>query len=341
MSAVAAVSDWLSALLERHQSLRAERSETLEIAGVPIRIRCAGADVVEALLPALAHHVRTRREPAFSILASDGWSGMPPFPWRLEDVGPKGEVAAATDGPIRTAYFVGSHTLSVADLERRVAVCWTRDARELPWYERAAPLRTLLHWILSANGRSLMHAAAVAPGERGPGVLLAGRGGSGKSTTALLCLGAGFRYAGDDYVAVTGDDGYRVHPLYGTAKLTRESLDRLPFLRPGLRVEPAGPEKGVVVLSDLPGGCPATSFPIAAVVVPRVAGLPQSRLRRASGAEALRALAPTTLFQLPGSGGAEFEGITALSRALPAWALELGTDFDAIPRLLAGLVAES
>lgn len=341
MSAGGSLSGWLASLVERHLAVAAagERLESLEVAEVPIRLRFAGEAIDGAMMPALAHHKTAVAEPVFTIYVSAGLASMPSFPWRLEDVGPKGEVAAASEGSIRTAYFVGSHTLSVADLEKRIAVCWTRDAAALPWYERAAPLRTLLHWILSANGRSLMHAAAVAPGQDGPGLLLAGPGGSGKSTTSLLCLGAGFRYAGDDYVAVTrSEDGYRAHSLYGSAKMSRETLGRLPFLRPGLRVEPSDGEKGVVMLSDLAAGRLVSSFPVAALVVPRVTGGDRSRIRRATAAEALRALAPTTLFQLPGSGAAELDRIAALSRSVPAWAVELGDDFADIPALVGSTV---
>jgi hypothetical protein len=199
----------------------------------------------------------------------------------------------------------------------------------------------LLHWILAANGRNLVHAAAVAPANRA-GALLAGRGGSGKSTTAMLCLAAGFDYAGDDYVGLSHrDDAWTAHSLYGSAKLTRASLDWLPFLRGGLRVDAAGEGKGVVMLTDVLPDRLTASFPIAALIVPHVGSSPQSSLRRTSAAATLRALAPTTIFQLPGSGPEIFDRLAAFSRSVPAWSLELGTDREAIPALVARAIEES
>jgi hypothetical protein len=318
---------------------------TVVIAGVPVAFRFAGAEMESALFPALAHHAATADEPRFTVLAWDSVTGslpLPPFPWRLEDVGPKGEVPAATSGSIRTAYSVGSRVLSSIDLESRTALCWTPDAAALPWYERAAPMRSLIHWILDASGCNLMHAAAVAPAGSLSGALLAGRGGSGKSTTAMLCLKAGFRYVGDDYVAVRRDaHASFACSLFSTAKLSQASLDWLSFLQPGLRVAPEGDEKGVVMLRDVVPDQLVDEFRVRALIVPRVTGGGASRIRRSSSAAALIALAPTTLFQLPGAGADTFERIAAFARDIPAWSLELGTDFDAIPRLVRQAVEES
>jgi hypothetical protein len=344
--------EWFGALVEHHHTMAGQAEEhvaDLAVANVAIRLRFTGAGMRAALLPALAHHrpAAARDAPAtepFTILISDAPTGSPPiphFPFRPEDIGPKGEVAAATAGSIRTAWFAGSRLLSVIDLERRTAVCWTPDAAALPWYEHAAPLRTLFHWILAANGRNLVHAAAVAS-PSGAGALLAGRGGSGKSTTAMLCIAAGLDYAGDDYVGLSGgDDSWAAHSLYGSAKLSRATLGWLPFLRSGLRVDAAGEGKAVVMLGDVMPDRLARSFPIAALIVPQVGTSPRSSMRRTSSAMALRALAPTTIFQLPGSGPEIFERLASFTRSVPAWSLDLGRDREAIPTLVARAIEES
>jgi len=342
------IARWFECFVEHHAGVAAAAGESVEdivVAGVALRLRFAGGAMRSALFPALEHHPRACVAPAFTIASWDSAAApvpLPPFPWRLEDVGAKGEVAAATRGSIRTAYHVGSRVLSAIDAHRRIAICWTPDACALPWYERAAPLRTLLHWILEASGRNLVHAAAVALPTTRAGALLAGRGGSGKSMTAMRCLGAGFHYAGDDYVAVSRDDGRATaHTLFSTAKLTRSSIDGLAFLRPGLRVEPTGDDKGVVMLRDVAPERLAGAFPIRALIVPRVVGESASRLRRTSAVEAVRALAPTTLFQLPGAGATAFEQLASLARALPAWSLDLGSDHGEIPPLVARAIEES
>src|SRR5205807_9852223 len=96
---------------------------------------------------------------------------------------------------------------------------------------RAVPLRPLLGWVLASPGRHLVHAGAV--GSEGQGVLLAGSGGAGKSTTAVACVEAGMSYVGDDYVLLSTGEPPAAHAIYGTAKLDRRSLATLPDLASG------------------------------------------------------------------------------------------------------------
>lgn len=312
------------------------RDDVLSIAGVSIRFSFAGDAMRERLFPALIPgSSATNSEPDLTVRVWDCASaGLPAegLPWRPEDIGPRGAVDVATSATIRTAFMVGSSALSMLDLERGIGLFRARDAESLPWYERAAPFRTLLHWALELRGCRFVHAAAVATAQGG--ALLAGRGGSGKSTTAMLCLESGFGYAGDDYVGITMNSEPRVHAIFTSAKLSASSIDWLPFLRSAIRVQPEGDEKGVAMIGALLPQQIVPEFPLRAVIVPSVAG-GKSRLRRISGGAALRALAPTTLFQLPGSGAEAFAQVAGIVRSLPAWSLELGDDRAAIPGLVA------
>ncbi len=318
------------------------RDDVVSIAGVPIRFTFAGDAMRERLLPALISGAAgTHIEPDFTIHVWDCASaGLPAegLPWRPEDIGPRGAVDVATSATVRTAFMVGSSALSMLDLEQGLGLFRARDAESLPWYERAAPFRTLLHWALELRGCRFVHAAAVATADGG--ALLAGRGGSGKSTTAMLCLESGFGYAGDDYVGITMNGEPRVHAIFTSAKLSASSIGWLPFLRPAIRVEPHGDEKGVAMIGALLPRQIVPSFPLRAVIVPSVTG-GTSRLRRISGGAALRALAPTTLFQLPGSGAEAFAHVAGIVRSLPAWSLELGDDRAAIPGLVARAIEDS
>lgn len=315
------------------------RDELLTIAGLRLRISFAGDAMRDRLLPALPR-VSESAEPDLTLLVWDCASAsLPtPLPWRFEDIDARGAISIATSDSMRTAYAIGSASLSMLDLERGVALFRAREARELPWWERASPFRSILHWALEARGRRFVHAAAVA-NETG-GALLAGRGGSGKSTTAMLCLENGFAYAGDDYVGVSIDDVPRAHALFTSAKLSAASVEWLPFLHDAVRVAPTGHEKGVAMLGERFPRQIASSLPLHAVIVPRVAG-GTSRLQRISGGAALRALAPTTLLQLPGSGAETFAALADLVRRLPAWSLDLGDDRNAIPSLVARAIEES
>jgi hypothetical protein len=303
----------------------------LAIAGLTVRLRFAGDRLRTRLLPALTHRITLPRDPDATILIYDCASAhieKPAVPWRAEDVGARGEVFV--DDALRVSLFAPSGALSVFDTSRNLGIFTVGDATGLPSYERAAPLRTLLHWVLESRDCRLAHAAAVAT-DRG-GALLAGRGGSGKSTTALLCAIAGLRYGGDDYVGLTANPAI-AHALYSSAKIDATSASMLREV--ALHIAPQENEKGVALLPDV-----ADSFPIRALILPRVTG-GISQLRRASGAEALRALAPTTVFQLPGNDGSTFAWMAAIAREVPAFALALGEDRERIPALVRRAIEES
>ena len=63
-------------------------------------------------------------------------------------------------------------------------------------------------------------------------LLLAGRSGSGKSTTAMLAFDSDLLYAGDDFALVREGPEPRVFGLYSSAKLNRDGLERMPALWP-------------------------------------------------------------------------------------------------------------
>ncbi len=211
------------------------------------------------------------------------------------------------------------------------------DADRLPYYERGAPLRALLHWMLSAPQRQLVHAAAV--GTQRHGVLLAGRGGSGKSTTALACLDSPLFYVGDDYCLLETSPAPRVHSVYNTAKLDADNVHRFPHRRSAIsNIDRLDSEKALLFLQD---HCPdkvVRRLPIHAVCLPRVSGRRETTVVPASAVEGLKALAPSTLFQLPGARRSAFETISALVRQVPCYRLELGTNLADITRAILSLL---
>jgi hypothetical protein len=157
-------------------------------------------------------------------------------------------------------------------------------------------------------------------------MLLAGAAGSGKSTTALAGVLAGLDYAGDDYVVLNlADEPPSAHSLYGTAKFAPATMTLLPELADGFgTVAGADGEKLVV---DLAGTWPSrmrAAVPLNAIVLPTVRGQSRPQLVPCSAARALRALAPTTINQLPSVGGSALAPLGELVRRVPAYSLELG-----------------
>jgi hypothetical protein len=307
------------------------------IAGHSFRIRIAGKALAGTLLPALA---RCRREPASAgepVKEFRAWDSVgsgitpPPAPWSIDDYLPRDEVRGSGDRGIDASYALADRILSLWCGAEGRGRFWVNDAEALPAWESSAPFRNLLHWALADEGLAFAHAGVV--GTAAGGVLLAGRGGAGKSTTAMVCVDAGWKYVSDDYCVLdaTGTDP-TAHALYGTAKIAPSALARLPGLA---QMERSQRDDGKIVLA-VGTSAPAllaASLPLRALVIPTVAAATGSlhRLPLAAGA---RALAPSTLFQLPGARQGSLGTIAAILRSVPVFGLEVGPDFGAIPEAL-------
>ena len=87
-----------------------------------------------------------------------------------------------------------------------------------------------------------------------------------------------------------------------------------------------GTPKLTVFVSVRRPECLVETLPIAAILMPRVAGGSATRLVRDSGGTALFALAPNSLKQLDPTSRGAFQRMARLCKSLPCWRLELGTD---------------
>jgi hypothetical protein len=254
--------------------------------------------------------------------------------------GPRGEVLDLHAERFPFIYHPGPNILSVVDPENGHAYYVKTDDTPLPYWEIGAPFRYILHTWFAARGLQIVHGGAV--GGDGGGVLVAGRGGSGKSTTTLLCARAGMRYVGDDNCLVDAEKGY-LYSVYDSAKLQgHEDLGRIPDLAGYSRnpdgFELGGEGKGIFFLSEVWPDRVASGFPLRAILVPQITGRPDSRLEPCSAADALLALMPSTLAQLPSANQADCERIAYLVTKHPTYILHLGTDVERVPALIESLI---
>ena len=229
------------------------------------------------------------------------------------------------------------HLLVAVDVSTGRALYAVDDEAAIPGWERAAPLRFLVNEWFSLCGIQMTHAACVS--RNGRGALIAGPGGSGKSTTALLCLESGlFDYLGDDYCLVRPGAEPEGFSLYNTAKLLPGDLDRFPRLRPHFQdaIREVEGEKPVVFLSDAGFGSIVDACALDALYLPRVTNGPETTITPVPRGESWRAIVPSTISQLLGSGPRNLSLIGSIASSLPAYRLDLGTDLSAVPRAIAG-----
>ncbi len=315
-----------------------EEVRELRLAGTSLCLRFAGAALQPAILDALADASPFPAENPASgprceihIWDSESTHVPPPPPPRPRcDLTGRGEIWGFTGERYRSSFSWVEGSVSVMDRQARRAVYWLPSHRNLPPWLLAAPLRTIFHWWMELNGRQLVHAAAV--GQAGRGVLVPGRGGAGKSSTAIACLENGLDFVSDDYLVLALDPEPRVFPVYATAKLDARSLALVPEVVKRCRIlSRPGFDKAVLFLREAYRDQLCESLPVQQVLYPKISPAGETSVGRIEPREVVWALASETLAHLPHSGPQTAEFLERVVRELPSRALLLGTDRSRIP----------
>ncbi len=356
--------DALAALASRARVRLGTTERTIRIGAVTIRLVAAGSRLSDALWPALVPSPSA--EPSTAAT-----SALPAAPaevtvelWDVAEAGdplpalslfaadPSAPGTAVSAGSIEAWFQPVESAISLIDHERGRAWYCVRATAELPAWEAGAPLRAILRWALADHGLHLVHAAGLGhdgqDGQDGRGILLTGRGGSGKSTTTALGVAQGLATVGDDYVVV--DPSARsMHALYRTAKLDPRLVDaHAAFAGVAARTVPplevgdalVAAQKRMLWLDELHPTCLVPTLPIDAILLPHVERDEHAtHLAPAHAAAALRALAPSTLLQLPGRGRDTLAAMRELAAAVPVHDLALGHDLDGVAPALRAFLA--
>lgn len=304
---------------------------TLEVGDVGVELRFADATLARLVERAMGH---LRSVSGRSALRIDFFAGgtLPESPWPFEAPRAKGEIGPdAPAARFRACLQPELPALHCYDRSARRGWVWYRDPERLPsWEHPHLPLR-ILHFALADFGWFTVHGAVV---ERdGGGILMPGRSGAGKTTTALAALAGGYGFLGDDHVLVRTALEPEAAALFATARLTPESERLLAPL--GLRAPVAAPatppsDKSLFYVGDFPGARLARRARLEAIALPRRAPVDRAP-ERASPAEALRDLAPSTVLFLPHAGAiGTFERLAGLVRSVPAYRVPLGPELSEV-----------
>jgi hypothetical protein len=289
---------------------------------------CDRALVVKHGPTAGDHHIRLTRAdsttPGVSPPAS--WGEAYFMPLEIE------RLLARSD--LRGSFFHDNRIWEFYDQAARKGASIAPAPGAYPPWERSAPLRAMLHWAYAGLGLRLVHAATL--GLDGRGVLVAGQGGAGKSGLTLAGIAAGLDSVGDDYVLVDPRDVPTAYPLFRFAKQDRAGLRRLGLAH---LADEAGPPnwqgKHELDLDRIGRGKRAPSLAIDAILVPAIVDRAATSIETIGRREAMLALAPTGLMQLPGDRQEGARAFAGLVRKLPAFRIALGSD----PGAAAGAVA--
>jgi hypothetical protein len=310
---------------------RGGRSWQVQIPGSVIEVRAVGGYPNDALFAVLDHarlseSTSTPRSIVYVIDAEATQTPPPPSAWIFADSSvqdtqricwrPQSGVALVSDDSRGLWHLFDTRTMT--------GVYWLRSSTDLPFWEYGSPLRHFIHWTAQAGGQGMIHAAAIGLPEAG--VLLIGRGGSGKSTMTAAAIAAGWQTVGDDFVIIDLPQR-RAYPIFDIMKLKgmAEALfaDAMSHATNPVR----GPdEKALIPISAVAGERFVRSIPVRAILSLRLTGAATSVIHDCSRVAALGALAPSTMNILRTALPETLAFCGDLLRQVPAYSFDVGGD---------------
>jgi len=320
---------------EEAQSDRVRESSYV-LAGHGVRTRIVGQRLGAYIHLPLAH-LQQDAESSPSRLSIDLWDGKAtdvsfPLDRDIEDGVWAWDTSWSGDG--RFVTNITPTSISCLDRSGPHIVGYARDSQHMSLHERGRPLQGPLTIWHNDRNVPLIHAGLVA--RNGRGVLLGGASGSGKSTSAIACLLAGYGFVSDDKTGLQllADGSFVGHSLFCSTMLEANAIGRFAELAPYvLPSRYALQRKQLVLLSQVFPRRLLRSAPIKAVALATVTDRRQTQIRPATKGEALLALAPSSLMTgIESSGASGFDRLARLVDQVDCYWLDLGSDTGSIPR---------
>jgi hypothetical protein len=308
-------------------------------AGRHVHMRVAGRKLAEHLMRPFAHLVEAPGEDPAS-LSIDVWDERAvhvPYPSEddrepREIRRPTGHGELALSAGTRFVRYDCNAWVTWLDRGARRIIGWRANADRLSMHERTRPLPFLLPVWYADQGVQVIHAGLIARENRG--VLFCGANGAGKSTSSLACLCGGLDFLSDDHVGLqaTPSGEFVGHSVFASTRLEPDHLQRFPELIPHAIPSPEWFEtKSLILVAESMPERVKASVPIRAIALPQLTNETRSRVSPINRAAALRALAPSTLMQMPfGATSDRFAELAQLTMSVPAFKLELGRDVRSI-----------
>ncbi len=316
-------------VLSLFQAIPSYYTDQLSLAGRTVHLQTPSADLRNKFLPALSHLVDTDDEKQSELTiwyATDAELAqkLNAPPW--DGFNAQGYNPTLCQGDVQLFFQPWQTQMFLYSKSTRTAIYWSRNAEDVPWWECTFSFRILFHLWTHDLPAQLVHAGAMA--KNGTGVLIPGQSGSGKSTSCLNLLCAGYDYLGDDYVWIEIAEQVKVFSLYQTAKIEPENLqerftDLMPFITNKAEYQR---QKAVFNVNDIVPNAGIISSPIKAILLPKVAYRPETAFRKSTALHALMAMAPTTLHHLPHNRQTSYQKLMNVSSALPSYHWDLGSD---------------
>lgn len=254
------------------------------------------------------------------------------MPFAQTDYQIQGLLAGYNDSDHFAAFQFGASVFSFYDRTIHRGYYVIEKVNALPFWEKGSPFRSIFHWWTETTSYQLIHAAYL--DYNGTGVLLSGKGGSGKSSTTVGALLKGRKTLGDDYLLMDTADGW-VYSLYQTSKLDKNALERFPQLTTIINADVlAHGEKALIAANSVAPDAIQREGKASIHLLPKINHSTTSVIKHATGADALRTLAPSTIFQLPGLHELTFKKCSAICRMVPVYEILLSVNSEEIDQTI-------
>ncbi len=307
-------------------SAPAVQEHTFRMFESDVLIKFSGSTVLPIAEPALRHlSVLPTKKPDLTIYVWDSKSTGVRFPFSTE-IKDLNETWRFINRRFQVLFLPITGHIYLMDNQENTAVIWLHSVEQIPLPDNASPFRPLWAWWSAKREMQLVHAAAIA-GRRGA-ALLTGRGGSGKSSTAMMSLSSNqLKYLADDYCVVDFMNPLpNVHSLFCGGRINLPDRAHYPWLESAY----AGcdDEKAMYILQPAFKEHLSLNAPLKALMAAKVVSGSQTRLVSISPIELLRSMAPSTLLQttLISDSQQDMKNLAALSRLLPCYRLEMGAN---------------
>lgn len=321
------VLSWMQGLIETVSEIKEPdlRSINVEIAGISIEVSSNDSALLSAYQRRW-HCVISHDFPRARIYVLSGVMQPQNIPqFSVSEISPSEFHETLRKEEMVAIYPNVQGQMQFMDRRRRIAIHLFGCHKELPPSEVSAPLRWPIQWILAQENLRLAHAASI--GINGKGVVLFGKGGSGKSGTTLAALAAGMSTVGDDFIAIGADKYPFARAVFNHIKQDRDGIARIPGLSKHLSHEVENwrgkiefhPEKVFM-------GALTDEMCIAAAVLPSITNHSTPVMTSIKPAEALLALISSNAQYDPSRPDAGLGFFANLLRQVPCYRMHLSND---------------
>lgn len=319
-----------------------ELSFHYRIAGYVLHLRFAEPSLIDQITMAFEHLKVPEQVADLTICIIDNSKTATqlqfPSPPPPQDFREGGKITLLRNQKIDVIHNQHNGSVSFINHQSNTAIFWIHNSQWLPWWVKGSPLLRILNVWMMRHKKYLTHVAAV--GNKNAGVLLAGRGGAGKSTTAYTCLKNGLGCVSEDYCLLSNESQPYAHSLYSSAKIEPQGTQYFPEVTRLATNKECRQEHEKLFLfqNKLFPKQMLSGFPIAAILILKITNTKDSELKPASVIDALLAITPSTFFQLTHCNQESLSFYKKFLSCMPIYHLMLGNDLKKVASVIKSVV---